>query len=142
MTTETERSVELTRTGKAHFRATNVRGGTLDFGEGNESDFTPIELLLAGIAGCSAIDVDYLVGKRVDPESFDVSIRADKIRDDLGNRLTDIRVTFDVTFPEGDDGDRAKESLPRAVAQSHDRLCTVTRTVVVGTPVESVIVDH
>lgn len=142
MTTETERSVELARTGKARFRATNVRGGTLDFGEGDDSDFTPIELLLAGIAGCSAIDVDYLVGKRVDPESFDVSIRADKIRDDLGNRLTDIRVTFDVTFPEGDDGDRAKESLPRAVAQSHDRLCTVTRTVVVGTPVESVVVEH
>ena len=139
MTTDTERSVELTRTGKGRFRATNVRGETLDFGEGNDTDFTPIELLLAGIAGCSAIDVDYLVGKRVDPESFDVSIRADKIRDDLGNRLTNIRVTFDVTFPEGADGDRAKESLPRAVAQSHDRLCTVTRTVIVGTPVESVV---
>jgi putative redox protein len=142
MTTETERSVELARTGKARFRASNVRGGTLDFGEGNDDDFTPVELLLAAIAGCSAIDVDYLVGKRVDPESFDVSIRADKIRDELGNRLTDIRVTFDVTFPEGADGDRAKESLPRAVAQSHDRLCTVTRTIVVGTPVESVIVEH
>ncbi|MEV7397869.1 OsmC family protein [Aeromicrobium sp. NPDC092404] len=137
--TDTERSVELTRTGKARFRATNVRGGTLDLDEGNGTDFTPIELLLAGIAGCSAIDVDYLVGKRVDPESYDVSIRADKIRDDLGNRLTNIRVTFDVTFPEGDDGDRAAESLPRAVAQSHDRLCTVTRTVIVGTPVESII---
>lgn len=142
MASDTERSVELTRTGKARFRATNVRGKTLDFGEGNDDDFTPIELLLAGIAGCSAIDVDYLVGKRVDPESFDVSIRADKIRDELGNRLTDIRVTFNVTFPEGDDGDRAKESLPRAVAQSHDRLCTVTRTVVVGTPVDSVVVEH
>ncbi len=49
-------------------------------------------------------------------------------------------MTFDVTFPEGADGDRAKESLPRAVAQSHDRLCTVTRTVIVGTPVESVVI--
>lgn len=135
--TDTERSVELTRTGKARFRATNVRGGTLDFGEGDDTDFTPVELLLVAIAGCSAIDVDYLVGKRVDPDSFDVSIRADKIRDELGNRLTDIRLTFDVTFPEGADGDRAAETLPRAVAQSHDRLCTVTRTVVVGTPVES-----
>jgi putative redox protein len=142
MTTETERSVELARTGKARFRATNVRGGTLDFGEGNDTDFTPIELLLAAIAGCSAIDVDYLVGKRVDPESFDVSIRADKIRDDLGNRLADIRLTFDLTFPEGADGDRAKESLPRAVAQSHDRLCTVTRTVIVGTPVDSEVAEH
>lgn len=141
MTSDTERSVELTRLGKARFRATNVRGGTLDFGEGNDTDFTPVELLLVAIAGCSAIDVDYLVGKRVDPESFEVSIRADKIRDELGNRLTDIRATFDVTFPAGEAGDRAKEILPRSVAQSHDRLCTVTRTVIAGTPVDSVIAD-
>lgn len=141
MTTDTERSVQLARIGKAKFRATNVRGKTLDFGEGNDDDFTPIELLLAAIAGCSAIDVDYLVGKRVDPESFDVAVRADKIRDELGNRLTNIKVTFDVAFPEGEDGDHAAEILPRAVAQSHDRLCTVTRTVIVGTPVESVVAD-
>jgi putative redox protein len=142
MSNDTERSVELTRTGKGRFRATNVRGRTLDFGEGADDHFTPIELLLAAIAGCSAIDVDHLVGKRVDPESFDVSIRADKIRDDLGNRLTDIRVTFDVGFPEGADGVAARERLPWAVAQSHDRLCTVTRTVIVGTPVESGIVER
>lgn len=141
MTSDTERSVELTRIGKAQFRATNVRGKTLDFGEGKDADFTPVELLLVAIAGCSAIDVDYLVGKRVDPESFDLSVRADKIRDELGNRLTDIKVTFDVTFPAGADGDHAREILPRSVAQSHDRLCTVTRTVIVGTPVESVIAD-
>ncbi|MEJ7634879.1 OsmC family protein [Aeromicrobium sp.] len=142
MTTDTERSVELDRTGKARFRATNVRGGTLDFGEGDDSDFTPVELLLVAIAGCSAIDVDHLVGKRVDPDSFEVSARADKIRDDLGNRLTDIRVSFDLTFPDGPDGDRAREILPRAVTQSHDRLCTVTRTVIVGTPVDSVIASR
>ncbi len=141
MTSDTERSVELIRLGKARFRATNVRGKTLDIGEGNDADFTPVELLLVAIAGCSAIDVDYLVGKRVDPESFDVSVSADKIRDELGNRLTNIQVTFDVTFPAGADGDRAREILPRSVAQSHDRLCTVTRTVVVGTPVDSVIAD-
>ncbi|MCW2749839.1 MAG: oxidoreductase [Aeromicrobium sp.] len=134
----TERSVTLSRTGKARFRATNVRGGTLEFGEGDDTDFTPVELLLVAIAGCSAIDVDYLTGKRVDPETFTVAARADKIRDDLGNRLTDIGVTFDVTFPASPEGDRAREILPRSIAQSHDRLCTVTRTVVVGTPVD----DH
>ncbi len=142
MTTDTERSVELARTGKARFQATNVRGGTLDFGQGDESDFTPVELLLVAIAGCSAIDVDHLTGKRVDPESFTVSARADKIRDELGNRLTDIQVTFDVTFPEGADGDRARGILPRSVAQSRDRLCTVTRTVVVGTPIDERAVEH
>lgn len=141
MTTDTERSVELTRIGKARFRATNVRGKTLDFGEGADADFTPVELLLVAIAGCSAIDVDYLVGKRVDPESFDLSIHADKVRDELGNRLTDIKLTFDVTFPDGEGGDHAREILPRSVAQSHDRICTVTRTVIVGTPVESVVAN-
>lgn len=140
--TDTERSVELERTGKARFRATNVRGGTLDFGEGADAEFTPVELLLVAIAGCSAIDVDYLTGKRVDPDSFAVSARGDKIRDDLGNRLTDIQVSFDVTFPDGGDGDRAREILPRSIVQSHDRLCTVTRTVVVGTPVESVVAER
>ena len=136
MTDDTERSIALTRTGKARFRATNVRGGTLDFGEGADTDFTPVELLLVAIAGCSAIDVDYLTGKRVDPESFTVAARADKIRDELGNRLTDIRVSFDVTFPAGPEGDRATEILPRSIEQSRDRLCTVTRTVVIGTPVD------
>ena len=138
-TDDTERSIALTRTGKAHFRATNVRGGTLELGEGDDADFTPVELLLVAIAGCSAIDVDYLTGKRVEPESFEVSARADKVRDELGNRLTGIRIAFDVTFPSGVEGDEASAKLPRAVAQSHDRLCTVTRTVVVGTPVESVV---
>ena len=138
----TERSIQLSRTGKARFRASNVRGGIVEFGEGGDSDFTPIELLLAAIAGCSAIDVDHLVGKRVDPESFTVAARADKIRDELGNRLTDIRISFDLTFPDGPDGERAEKALPRAIAQSHDRLCTVTRTVVVGTPVESSLLDR
>ena len=35
------------------------------------------------------------------------------------------RCTFTVRFPDGADGDRARERLPRAIAQSHDRLCTV-----------------
>ena len=98
---DTERSIALTRTGKARFRATNVRGGTLELGEGEDADFTPVELLLVAIAGCSAIDVDYLTGKRVEPESFDVAARADKIRDELGNRLTGIRISFDGDVPVG-----------------------------------------
>ncbi|AXT86532.1 oxidoreductase [Aeromicrobium sp. A1-2] len=139
MTNDTERSVELVRTGKARFRATNVRGGTLDFGEGDDTDFTPVELLLVAIAGCSAIDVDHLVGKRVAPDSFSVGVRADKIRDDLGNRLTDIRLAFEAAFPEGPDGDQARERMPASVALSHDRLCTVARTVIVGTEVEAIV---
>jgi uncharacterized OsmC-like protein len=50
-------------------------------------------------------------------------------------------VTFHVEFPEGPEGDRARAILPRAVRLSHDRLCTVSRTVERGTPVTSTIED-
>jgi hypothetical protein len=40
-----------------------------------------------------------------------------------------------VTFPAGADGDRARDVLRRALAQSRDRLCTVSRTVQLPTPV-------
>ena len=71
--------------------------------------------------------------------SFEVDIGADKVRDDDGNRLTDIAVTFRVTFPDGADGDAAREVLPQAVQRSHDRLCTVGRTVELGTPITPTI---
>ena len=65
---------------------------------------------------------------------------AEKIRDTLGSRLTDIGVTFRVSFPEGEGGDAARELLPGAVRRSHDSLCTVSRTVELGTPVKTEIV--
>lgn len=44
-------------------------------------------------------------------------------------------MTFQVRFPEGEAGDAARAVLPEMVTRSHDRLCTVTRTVERGTPV-------
>ena len=140
MTDDTERSVALSRTGKARFRATNVRGGALEFGEGADSDFTPVELLLAAIGTCSAIDIDIVTSRRAEPTEFRAEVRGDKIRDaEEGNRLVNLVVEFAITFPEGEAGDKARETLPRAVKMSHDRLCTVSRTVEVGTPVTTTV---
>jgi hypothetical protein len=61
--------------------------------------------------------------------------------DELGNRLTDLVVTFSVAFPDGEPGDRARAILPRAVKTSHDRLCTVSRTVEIGTPVTATVTN-
>ena len=44
-------------------------------------------------------------------------------------------MTFRIAFPAGEQGDRARELLPDAVCKSHDRLCTVSRTVELGTPI-------
>ena len=136
MTEENSRGVELTRLRKARFLARNDRGGELEFGEGDDGAFSPVELLLAAIAGCTAIDVDYITAKRAEADSFVVTVDAQKIRDDQGNRLTDITIRFAVDFPDTEGGTAAREVLPSAVQRSHDRLCTVSRTVEVGTPVE------
>lgn len=132
------RRIDLTKIGEDRYKATNARGGVVAIGSGGDPDFTPVELLLAAIAGCSGIDVDLITGKRAQATSFEVTAEGDKIRDDQGNRLVGLRLTFDVRFPEGEDGDRAREALPRAIAQSRDRLCTVGRTVQVGGPIEYV----
>lgn len=135
MADDPKRSVALRRTGDQRYVATNVRGGEITFGNGSDESFTPVELLLAAIAGCSAIDVDILTTRRAEPDSFEATATANKLRNDDGNHLEDIDVTFRVRFPSGEAGDKAREILPDAVQRSHDRLCTVSRTVELGTPV-------
>src|ERR687885_2773035 len=112
---DTLRSVELTRQRKARYVATNRRGGTIEVGEGDDSAFTPVELLLVAIAACSAMDVDYIVGKRAEAESGTVRSTARKARDALGNHLVDLEVTFDLRYPEGEAGDSARAALPIAI---------------------------
>ncbi|MBQ1093928.1 OsmC family protein [Streptomyces sp. B93] len=140
-----ERSVVVERTSTEHFVATNPRGGTISFGTtsggGSETEFTPVELLLAAIGGCTAADVDVATSRHAEPSEFTVTVTGDKISDDFGNRMTNLAVTFTVTFPDGAGADRARTILPRAVKTSHDRLCTVSRTVEIGTPVTATIKD-
>src|SRR5690348_9751626 len=118
------RIVDLTRIGPGRYKATNPRGGVMVLGSGDDPDFTPVEALLAAIAGCSAIDVDLITGKRAQPVAFTVRSEGDKVRDDDGNHLTNLHVTFSVEFPAGEAGDAARSVLDRAIQQSHDRLCT------------------
>jgi uncharacterized OsmC-like protein len=106
---------------------------------GGEHNFSPVELLLAALAGCTGADVDALTSRRSEPERFEVEARGDKIRDESGNRMENLEVVFRVRFPDDDDGDAARAVLPDMVAKSHDRLCTVSRTVEVPTPIKTLI---
>jgi uncharacterized OsmC-like protein len=140
--TPTGRKVAVERTAAGRFTVTNARGGRITLGTGSDADFTPTEVLLAAIGGCTAIDVDILTSRRAEPELFSIEVDADKVRDDDGNRLTGIVVTFRVEFPDGAEGDAARAVLPDAVRRSHDRLCTVGRTVELGTPIATRIEPH
>jgi uncharacterized OsmC-like protein len=136
MTTDSvHRAVRLERIENSSYIVTNDRGGQMRIGHGEGTDFTPVDLLLAGIGGCTAIDVDILTSRRAEPDTFAVAVDAEKVRDENGNHLTGIVVTFRVRFPEGEQGDKARALLPDAVRKSHDRLCTVSRTVELGTPI-------
>jgi len=139
MTDETLRSLDLTRIGEGRYQAVNMRGGVLPIGSGDDPDFTPVELLLASLAGCTAIDVDLITGKRATAEAFDLHVEGHKVRDEGGSHLVDLAVTVSIRFPEGEDGDRAREVLPRAVRQTGDRLCTVGRTLQLGTSIDYAI---
>lgn len=135
MTSDDLRTITLTRNEKGSYEAVNARGGRLPFGDGNSDEFTPVEMLLAAMAGCSAIDVDYLTSRLAEPTGFEVSASGEKVKDEQGNHMGEITINFKVDFPAGEDGDRARTRLPDAVARSRDRLCTVSRTVQLSAPV-------
>ena len=132
---DSERSVHLERTAPLQFRVTNQSGSSMIIGNGDPDAFSPIELLLAAIAGCTAMDVDAITRKRTAPERFEVDIRADKIKDAGGNRLVNVEVNFQVRFPDSEAGAAATAVLPVAARKSHDRLCVVSRTVELPTPI-------
>jgi putative redox protein len=141
MADDDQRRVTLERLDTGVYRATNPRGEQLTFGSAEGAGFTPVELLLAAIGGCSAVDVDIVTGRRAAPDRFQVAVQARKVREDGTNILRDVQMTFHVTFPDSEAGDRAREILPRAVQASHDRTCTVTRTLEATTPVAVRIED-
>lgn len=137
MASDSQRTVRITRTSAGHYTAVNRRGGTLQFGDGGSDEFTPVDLLLAAIGGCTAIDVDIFTTRRAEPELFVVEVGGTKARDESGNRMEELSVTFRLRFPDGQGGDDARALLPEAVQRSHDRLCTVSRTVELGTAVDT-----
>lgn len=134
-----KRSIELTRIAENHYRATAPNGASIEFGRG-EGLMTPVELLLAAVAGCSSIDVDTVTSRRTEPKRFDVKASADKVVDDNGaNRLENVHLDFDLAFPDDEAGRRADAQIEKLVGLSHDKYCTVSRTVELPTGVDFTI---
>ncbi len=135
MADDTQRKVTLERLEEGVYLARNARGHELRFGSKADDAFSPVELFLAAIAGCTAVDVDVVTGRRAAADSFGATVEATYVRDETGNSLRDIHLSFQVTFPDGPAGDAAREVLPRVLKQAHDRTCTVSRTIEAGTPI-------
>lgn len=136
MTDQDQRRVTLTRDSMGRYTVRNDRGGSITTSSGTD-ELSPVELLLAGIAGCTAVDVDTVTSRRAEPERFEIEVTADKVKDEHGNHLKDIEVTFRVRFPDDEGGEAARTILPSLVRRSHEEFCTVSRTVMLGAEVTS-----
>lgn len=133
--TDTHRSITVDRLAQGVYRARSARGAELTFGPGTEDGFSPVELLMVALAGCSAIDVDVVTSRRAEPEAFVVRVDAEKVREEGANLLRDLTLTFELAFADDEAGRAAASTVERAVAVSHDRSCTVSRTLEAGLPV-------
>ena len=98
-------AIDLTRLDTAVYRATNSAGASIEFGSG-EGLLSPVELLLAAVAECSAVDVDVVT-----------------------SRLSEVRVGFDLSFPDTPEGNQARRMVDNLIRISHEKDCTVSRTV-------------
>ena len=122
------RQTKIERIDRLRYRAYGANGAILDFGVG-EGLLTPVELLLAAIAGCSSVDVDAGTSRRSTPEVFEVLASALKQTEDGAVRLDDVEVDFDVRFPADEQGAKAQKMVDRLIQLSEQKDCTVSRTV-------------
>ncbi|AXE40238.1 OsmC family protein [Acidipropionibacterium virtanenii] len=130
------KKVTVTRRSTGRYLATNARGGQIRFGTGADEEFSPVELLLAAIGGCSSVDVDQVTSRRTDPEQFDVTVTGQRIIDaDGASRLDPVGLDFAVHFPDTEEGREAAGLVERLVKLSRDKTCTVSRTIESATPV-------
>ncbi|MUN62637.1 OsmC family peroxiredoxin [Kocuria sediminis] len=131
----TPRTVELLRSATGHYTARNAAGAQVAFGQG-EDLLSPVELLLAALAGCSAVTVDTATARSAEPSDFRVEASGRQIVDENGgNRLEGLHLSFHLAFPDDAAGRKAAGMVERLVTLSHDKYCTVSRTLEHGTAV-------
>jgi uncharacterized OsmC-like protein len=124
-----EKSITLTREAEGVYVARSPGGAELRFGHNVPGAFSSVELLMVALAGCSATDVDMVTSRRAEPTVFDVTVTADKVGGTTPAILRNVVAEFDVQFPEGEAGDKARDRVVPALQAAHDRTCTVSRTI-------------
>jgi len=101
---------------------------------GANDGFRPLELVLVGLAGCTAMDVvSILEKKRQQVSAFEVKVHGDQA-EEHPRRLTRFLVEYVVTGKEID-----REAVARAVELSQTKYCSVTATLRNAGPIETKI---
>ena len=109
---------------------TNRHGTQITVDLHGERGLTPLEMLLAALGSCSAVDLALLMAKPRAPDTpFEIVV--DGLKEDL--RMQWLRVTYRI------DPDVDARKLERARVKTAEDLCTVSRTLAAGCPVEHAI---
>lgn len=111
-----------------HFELKNDRGHIVnvdnraEFG-GDDLGASPMELVLMGVAGCSAIDIILILKKqRQEIKSFKAEVNGLRVQTDDAKPFKEITVVF---FLEGPINE---EKVARAVKLSFEKYCSVSKT--------------
>ena len=117
---------KVTWKGRMAFEGAASRGFTVPLDTlaaqgGDESGFSPMELLLVGLSGCTAMDViSILEKKRQDVRGIELRVEADQRTDEYPKIYTEIRLHFVVTgFGV------SPEAVARSIALSEEKYCSV-----------------
>ncbi len=121
------------------FEGTATSGFTLPLGSrpevgGDDDGFRPMELILIGLAGCTAMDViSILMKKKLEILSFDVSVHAER-QEEHPQVFTNAIIDYKV---RGRNIDQA--SVERAVELSETKYCSARAMLGKAFPIESKI---
>ena len=111
-----------------HFELKNERGHIVnvdsrpEFG-GNDMGPSPMELVLMGVAGCSAIDmISILKEQRQEITSFKAAVDGERVQVGEAKPFKDIYVVFSL------EGEINPEKASRAAQLSFEKYCSVSKT--------------
>lgn len=111
-----------------HMEAANEEGGLVRMDGstevgGLEGGFSPMQLLLAGVGGCSAIDIIGILKKqRQDLQGLKIVVEGDRQSVDEYSEFKNIHINFIFT------GDLDESKVERAIDLSLEKYCSVSKT--------------
>mgnify|MGYP006342797585 FL=1 len=112
-----------------HFELKNERGHIVnvdsrpEFG-GNDMGPSPMELVLMGVAGCSAIDmISILKKQRQEITSFKADVEGERVQVGDAKPFKEITVVFSL------EGVINEDKAARAAQLSFDKYCSVSKTI-------------
>ncbi len=110
------------------FEVTNSNGMTIRLDNkgkttGEVQGLSPMELLLMGVAGCSAIDIVAILNKqKINPKVLKMEVKGHRHEDEVPALFYKIDILIYL------EGDFSAEKAKRAAQLSYDKYCSVSKT--------------